>query len=354
MVMLVSTVGIESDPSFGESGVFLTKPVRVSVLYNTLTRLFAGEVASKTQLSGQREEESEFDPHMAERLPLRILLAEDNTINQKVALLMLERLGYRADVAANGLEVLDALRRQPYDVILMDMQMPEMDGLEATRRILAGFPAEIQPFIIAMTANAMRGDREQCLEAGMDDYISKPVEVKELIASLNRCLPRVSQPESDAVSSALPAIYGFSLDSRGPYMENRELSISNREEVGTEGRQLLDPAALRRLKATLGKRAVDMLPGLIASFFEDAEKLQTKAQEALQQNRAEELRRLAHTLKSNSATFGASELTALCLDLETRAKTMTLDGAADLLAGIRIEFEKAKTALEILRRETPG
>jgi len=124
---------------------------------------------------------------LAERLPLHILLVEDNRVNQKVALRLLERLGYGADVAGNGLEALDALRRQHYDLVLMDMQMPEMDGLEATRRIRSDFPSRQQPRIVAMTANAMKGDRERCIDAGMDDYISKPVKWESLVEAIGRC-----------------------------------------------------------------------------------------------------------------------------------------------------------------------
>ena len=118
--------------------------------------------------------------------PERLLLAEDNAVNQKVALHMLTRLGYRADVAANGLEVLDAVRRQPYDIILMDMHMPEMDGLGAARSLRAGPPNGRRPWIVALTANAMQGDRELCLAAGMDDYISKPIRQADLAAALAR------------------------------------------------------------------------------------------------------------------------------------------------------------------------
>src|SRR5205085_8648849 len=128
--------------------------------------------------------EAQFDGGLGQRLPLRILLAEDNTVNQKLALRLLERMGYRADVAANGLEVLEALRRQSYDVILMDVQMPEMDGLEATRAIHRDLPAKQRPRIIAMTANAMRCDREECLAAGMSDYLTKPIQVKALHEAL--------------------------------------------------------------------------------------------------------------------------------------------------------------------------
>jgi CheY-like chemotaxis protein len=123
---------------------------------------------------------------MASRHPLKILLAEDNAFNQKLATHLLEQMGYQADLAANGLEAIQSLERQHYDVILMDVQMPEMDGLEATRRICARWPRDTRPQIIAMTANAMQGDREMCLQVGMDDYISKPIRVTELAAALER------------------------------------------------------------------------------------------------------------------------------------------------------------------------
>jgi CheY-like chemotaxis protein len=150
--------------------------------------LFAGQSQTSARAVPER---STLDPGMASRLPLRILLAEDNVVNQKLALRMLSQMGYRADVAANGLEVLQAVGRQPYDVILMDVQMPEMDGLEATRRLCAELPGprgqgRSRPRIIAMTANAMQGDREMCLQAGMDDYISKPIRVDELVSALSR------------------------------------------------------------------------------------------------------------------------------------------------------------------------
>ena len=118
---------------------------------------------------------------------MRVLLAEDNLVNQKVALHMLAALGYRADLAANGLEVIEALKRQTYDVILMDVQMPEMDGLEAARRIVDRQPDRTKrPWIIALTANAVQGDRDICLDAGMDDYISKPIKKEELAAAMGR------------------------------------------------------------------------------------------------------------------------------------------------------------------------
>lgn len=161
----------------------LSKPAKLSILYDALVGLERGQRRPSTRARAVPQVDASLSAHA----PLRILLAEDNIVNQKVALRLLERLGYRADVAVNGLEVLAALTRQPYDVVLMDMQMPEMDGLEATRCICEQWPTAQRPRIIAMTANAMREDREACLQAGMDDYVCKPIQVDALQAALARC-----------------------------------------------------------------------------------------------------------------------------------------------------------------------
>ena len=169
---------------------YLTKPVKTSILYNVLINLFSEKETAVSPTITAPEENSAaevkslFDRSMAERCPLRILLAEDNAINQKVALRMLERLGYRADVAGNGLEVIEAVSQRPYDVIFMDIQMPEMDGLKATIHIREQLLSPKQPIIIAMTANALAGDREKYLSEGMDGYISKPVRINELVKAL--------------------------------------------------------------------------------------------------------------------------------------------------------------------------
>ena len=160
---------------------FVAKPIKRSQLLDTLTASLRGKTSPTNRAPGAGSVS-----HMAERMPLRILLAEDNRINQKVALKILESLGYRADVTGNGREALEALQRQPYDVVILDVHMPEMDGLEASRRICSTWPMEKRPRIIAMTANAIQGDREECLAAGMDDYVSKPVRVAELADALER------------------------------------------------------------------------------------------------------------------------------------------------------------------------
>src|SRR6185503_15847260 len=148
---------------------YLTKPLKPSHLYDALAGLFAGNVISPKA----EPVKAVMDVELGRKHPLRILLAEDNAVNQKLALRILLQMGYRADVASNGIEAVESIERQKYDVILMDVQMPEMDGLDATRSI-RNLTNVIQPRIIAMTANALEGDREMCLAAGMEDYISKP------------------------------------------------------------------------------------------------------------------------------------------------------------------------------------
>ena len=130
---------------------------------------------------------------MAARRPLRILLAEDNVVNQKLALRILQQMGYRADLASNGLEAIESVQRQIYDVVLMDVQMPEMDGLDAAREICARWKPHERPRIIAMTANAMQGDRDLCLSSGMDDYLTKPIRVERLVEALNQVSARESR-----------------------------------------------------------------------------------------------------------------------------------------------------------------
>jgi|CXWL01.1.fsa_nt_gi PAS domain S-box-containing protein len=182
-LILLSSLGVQAGAEASDLfAARLAKPVKPSQLLDAV-RGILGPTSART--GGEPTAPSPTAGRTTH--PDRILLAEDNAVNQKVALHMLTKLGYRADVAANGLEVLAALQRQTYDVILMDMQMPEMDGLEATRRIIQTHPTRRQrPWIIALTANAMEGDREICLEVGMDDFLSKPIRREEMAAAIAR------------------------------------------------------------------------------------------------------------------------------------------------------------------------
>ncbi len=182
-LVLFSSIGRrEAGDEANLFSAYLAKPIKQSQLFDTLVGIFFRPAAIDEPPTTGRFKP---DPLMAARHPLRILLAEDNTVNQKLALRLLEQMGYRADVAGNGLETIQSLERQPYDVILMDVQMPVMDGLEATRQIVSRW-TQNRPFIIGLTANAMQGDREMCLNAGMNHYIAKPIRMVELVDALQK------------------------------------------------------------------------------------------------------------------------------------------------------------------------
>ena len=184
-VVLLSSVNLRDPAEAGLFAAMLMKPARALMLFEALVRVMPPDGRATAAPTAPRV--SQFDPGMAARLPLRILLAEDNEVNQKVALHILKGFGYQADVAANGIEVLEALQRRAYDLILMDVQMPEMDGLQATRAIVRNWPEGARPRIVAMSANAMREDTDEAIAAGMDDYIVKPVSVPALRAVLEAC-----------------------------------------------------------------------------------------------------------------------------------------------------------------------
>jgi PAS domain S-box-containing protein len=181
-IMLFSSLGQrESAFDRGLFNAYLSKPLKQSLLFDALAGIFDLNRVSMPNIPAA----SDLNPEMAAVHPLRILLAEDNVVNQKLVIRLLQQMGYRADLAFNGLEAIDALKRQVYDVVLMDVQMPEMDGLEATHMIRLSSELK-QPHIIGLTANAMQGDREMCMDAGMDDYITKPIRVHELVSSLEK------------------------------------------------------------------------------------------------------------------------------------------------------------------------
>jgi signal transduction histidine kinase/CheY-like chemotaxis protein len=184
-LVLFSSLG-RREPDAKLFAATLAKPLHQSQLFDTLIDLLARDDAPRAV----QVPKPKIDATLATRHPLRILLAEDNVVNQKLAMRLLQQMGYRADLASNGIEAIESIERQTYDVVLMDVQMPEMDGLEASRRITARWPPGARPRIIAMTANAMQGDREECLAAGMDDYVTKPIRVDALVEALNQAKAR--------------------------------------------------------------------------------------------------------------------------------------------------------------------
>ncbi len=349
LVILSSMGQQESHAENTDLAAFLLKPIRASQLYNVLVGLFGTDAELDTSRPGDAPQ---LDANLAERHPLRILLAEDHAINQKLALLILERLGYRADVAGNGLEAVEAVRRQPYDLILMDVQMPEMDGLEATRMILREFPAERRPRIVAMTANAMKEDRDECFAAGMDDFITKPIQFPQLMAALTRCHSRrVGTTEASrvqGVAQAGPVAAAAPAPEVRPPPGVPAAQVRTEQAAANEEPLPLDASALVRLRANLGKQADAMLPALLQNFYKDAPKLMADARRHLAAGQTPELRRAAHTLKSSAATFGAMRLSALARELEFKARDGVLDGAEELLARIEAEYPQVREALEAL------
>jgi CheY-like chemotaxis protein len=182
-IVILSSVGVRDRDETKLAG-WLAKPVKPSGLHDTIATILLGGVVGQPSPAPASRAGDAATP-LGERHPLRILLAEDNAVNQKLALRLLSQMSYGAEVAGDGQQAIDALERDDFDVVLMDVQMPELDGLEATRRIRARWPD--RPLkIVAMTANAMAGDREACLAAGMDDYLSKPIRAAELTAALER------------------------------------------------------------------------------------------------------------------------------------------------------------------------
>ncbi len=194
-LIMLSSMG-QRDNANGLFAAVLTKPAKEARLFDALSALFGAVLNAKAKSAAA-------DTNLASNYPLRILLAEDNVVNQKVALKILEKLGYRADVASNGKEAVQAVERQSYDVILMDVQMPEMDGVQATAKIREKF-GDDRPWIIALTANALEGDRERYIGVGMDDYTSKPIRVEVLAQALANAAGRICRQGDGVGHAGLP------------------------------------------------------------------------------------------------------------------------------------------------------
>jgi CheY-like chemotaxis protein len=333
LVMLTSLGRSEKeDPDL--FAAFLNKPIKPSSLFDALVSIFTGQPTRV--VSREVNDDPGFDAQMGKQWPLRILLAEDNATNQKLALRLLERMGYRADLAANGVEVLQALERQLYDVVLMDIQMPEMDGLEATRKLRRELPEARQPRVIAMTANAMQGDRETSLAAGMDYYLSKPIRIDELVEALSKTRPLATSPEAGEAAVL----------ERGSKVRS---VASDVVDLATEA-AVLDSKALENLLSVLGGK-FDYLVELIDSFLEDAPQLLAELNQYIESGDAAGVHRMAHSLKSNGADFGATTFSNLCKELEMMARSGAIDGAAELAARIAAEYAKVEAALAAVRRE---
>jgi PAS domain S-box-containing protein len=323
LIVVSSQRGLHSDENYAQINwiASLSRPIKQSQIYNIFMELFSQNADYPSSLKSL----SDSSPYLllANTIPLKILIAEDNNVNQKVIINILKRLGYRADVVANGLEVLEALRRQTYDVILMDVQMPEMDGLTATRQIRTlwgakngGFQGK-PPRIIAMTANAMQGDRQICLEAGMDDYLAKPVRVKELIEAFKKCSTN----------------YGM-LEQKKELVQKTKVSSLNQ-------------TILNDLKEMMGDDVGEVLGDLINSYLEESPTIITQMTESLENKDFEGLQRGAHSLKSSSASLGATDLAKICQEMENTVKNNQFHECALILTKLLEEYNQVELAMKL-------
>jgi GAF domain-containing protein/DNA-binding response OmpR family regulator len=301
---------VAGDPRWETAGIgaVIVKPIKASALHGALAIVL--DLGSAAEETGDQAV-GILDPELATRHPLRILVAEDNVVNQRLALRLLEKLGYRADVVANGLEAVEAVERQPYDLVLMDVQMPEMDGVQATQQILERWADRDRPWIVAMTAEVMRGDREGFLAAGMNDYVAKPIRPQELIAAIARTPSRVRAAAARDAEVARPPV---------------------------------DASVLDRLAESMGGDDA-FVTELIEQFVTDSPALVAAAWRGLEAGDADEVRRAAHTLKSNAATFGANELADRSSRLEAAAKAGGLDDGLAQIKAIDEELGRVHAAL---------
>ncbi|MDB9529317.1 response regulator [Oscillatoria sp. CS-180] len=327
MLTSVNTYGLDNDKIEAHFSAFLNKPVKQSLLFNTLVEILSIEA---TKVRYQETSPPTTLQPLVEQLPLKILVAEDNTVNQKLALLLLERIGYRADIAANGIEAIEALKRQDYDVILMDVNMPEMDGITATQKIRQQWQTRC-PHIIAVTANAMQGDREECLQAGMDGYISKPIRLEELIQALKQCTPLQHSSPSD-------------LD------DNANFEISSTVQINAESQQSCAAINLDILNSTLdilGDDRLSNLTLLLEVYEKESSKFINQIRDAIAQSNANGVGFAAHTFKSSSASLGATQLAELCQQLEIMGRSNNLTDASETFTKVEQEYTRVVKELSM-------
>jgi len=316
VLILLSSTGQSLASAHADAGFAagLSKPLRLSHLRDRLLET----------IGDQRSTSADAVPPVARdvgsTLPLRILLAEDNAINQKVALRLLERLGYAADVVGDGRQALARLDHAAYDVILMDVQMPEMDGLEASRAICARWAASERPCIIAMTAEAMQGDRDKCLAAGMDDYIVKPVTLDRLAVALAKCRPLAAATALEAADT--------------PPVKKHRIAAGI----------ALDRDVLDQLREDLGGMAA--LRELIRSFLDQTPSVLSALRDAAARADVPNIRRAAHMIKGTSSILGARELSEQCAEIERVGQTGCIADAGSRVIAVEASYRTIEAALK--------
>jgi CheY-like chemotaxis protein/HPt (histidine-containing phosphotransfer) domain-containing protein len=298
---------------------------------------------------------NKLEAALSQRLPLHLLLADDNVVNQKVALRLFDQMGYRIDIAGDGLEALEALERKRYDIVFMDVQMPEMDGLEATRRIreseraLARDPNATPPLIIiAMTANAMTGDREKCLKAGMDDYLAKPVRPEAVQAALKRWGPVAKNPAARSGPAGVPPE-----SARPPVADPPRAMRSLPPEVQEP---VEPPVDIERLAEMAGGDEAG-ISELIELYFAQTSNQFEQLRAAVEANAHQEVERVAHKAAGASATCGMNAVVPALRELERQGHEGRLIEATALVAHTLKELERIRAYLnnrQLFRRTSTG
>jgi CheY-like chemotaxis protein len=326
-LVLLMPLGLHSDAPGCTHIVFahtVNKPVKPAQLCEVLVRALLSPKAAVRQ-----QPTSKPGQPLTERLPLSILLCDDNAINQKVAARILQSIGYQTDFAANGREALDALDKKPYDLIFMDVMMPEMDGLEATCAIrerqkdgVAHPNYQSRIIIVAMTAQAMQGDREKCLAAGMDDYLAKPVLPKDVRAIVERWGSQATPaaPAAPATKADVPAPAPASkADAPAPAVEEPPVEMDILNDL-TDGN-------------------ADSIRELVDLFFKQTTQQLEQLEAAVRANKAEDVRRVAHSCAGASATLGMTRFVPLLRKLERQGASGTLTTATQVYEDTAREFK---------------
>jgi PAS domain S-box-containing protein len=320
-IVMLTAVGSRLTPAIMQStgvSACLTKPVRHYRLFDGLAEVLSARAFEPAAPSPSEEPVPAGSRAVSSHEGVRILLAEDNEVNQRVALKQLKKLGYHADAVSNGAQVLAALQRAPYDIILMDCQMPEMDGYEAARRIRQSengswIHLRSSPFIVALTANALQGDRERCLAVGMNEYLTKPIQLSDLEKVLQRALLKIN-PCARTVESSPP-------------------------------NEVLDLNVINGLRELREPGQPDPLAELIGVFLRDVRPRLGRIEDALAQQDGTTAAGAAHTLKGSAGNLGARKLALLCGRIEKHAKAGELAEAATLLEAAKSEFAEVEQRL---------
>tara|TARA_R110002111_G_scaffold262794_2_gene341073 strand:- start:5452 stop:9540 length:4089 start_codon:yes stop_codon:yes gene_type:complete len=335
IMMITSSDGRNEHARCKDLGIaaHLIKPLKQSELFNSIAETLGMSGAPQQQVKSATAELARQIP------PLKILLAEDSLVNQKLALALLEPHGHDISVVLNGREAVELRKSRPFDLVLMDVQMPEMDGLEATR-LIRKYEAETGGHvpIIAMTAHAMKGDRERCLEAGMDGYVSKPVRVRELFRTIEECL----HLDSAAAKTDEPLIQERSEVEPATHLSESKTAADEPQQLSTEKTAAILDWQLAREKSEISPEALSELGQL---FLTEAPRLQAEIRAALEEKDAQSLRRAAHTLKSSAALFEAHPAAEAALKLEILGKEKKLDEARDAFEKLERELDRLLPAV---------